>query len=99
MGHKLIDLFNSETSTPRKVVFASFLYQIAKSSRIVFGTISELDDTNSEIPLALIKAPLLEIFSMGAAFGTEFNQLRFYCLSGLSELLLASGVLNKEEVM
>jgi hypothetical protein len=91
-GQKILTMFHEEYSTPRKVVFCIFLYNLVKASRTV-----EQNLQKPEKLLGNLQDSLLNVFTIEAAVSSNYNQLRYYCLAGLAELMMA-GVLTPQEV-
>ena len=92
-GDHLLEMYNEETATPRKLVFSVFLYNLVKAARIIYG-----ENTRFSKDFERLKEDLLTVFTLGAAFSTDYCDLRFYSLAGLSEMMLCSQLLTKDQV-
>jgi hypothetical protein len=84
-------MFHEESSTPRKVIFSIFLYNLAKASRNLVK-----DSEKKETLLGNLQESLLQVFSHGATFSSEYSQIRYYCLLGLTELILVGDIATYE---
>lgn len=86
-------MFKAESSTPKKVLYCIFLFTLAKCARIFYDT--NITDTVFEN----LKNPLLDVFTAGATNSLDYCELRYYCLAGLSEMMLANEMLSIGEVI
>jgi hypothetical protein len=84
-------MFHEESSTPRKVIFSIFLYNLAKASRSLVQ-----DSEKKEKLLGNLQDSLLQVFTLGTTFSSEYSQIRYYCLLGLAELILVGEMATQE---
>lgn len=93
-------MYTPETSVPRRKVFASILQDLVKSSRTLYGSISDVpvDDDSDQTPLVEFKDGLLEVFSLGMVSTNEYSPLRLSCLLGLFEMIMSRDLLSESEV-